>query len=332
MGDLLSVGVIGAGDIAREHIRGIEANDNIQMVAIMDVDADKSKAVGGEYGVKHYTDLQALLEDQNVEAVHICTPHKFHGEQVLAAARSGKHILVEKPMALTLDECDRMIEACENNEKVLMVGQVLRHYPVNLKARELILEGAIGQVGHMMRRRYTYFNPVMKGGRKRSWYMDLNLGGICVLYSFGPHEYDILHWYIDSPVQEVYAIGTESTEIYRGQKDSYTTVMTHENGVVSVLSQSIVCHNGSNDQYIVGSEGSIAMTNQNLTLNGENIPIGETLEVGMANQIREFATCCLEGNVPDANGKSVRHTMEVIEAVKKSSERNAPVRISELNC
>ena len=331
MGDVLSVGVIGAGGNARGHLRGIEANDNIRMVAVMDVDAGRAEAAGREHGARAYTDLEALLKDPEVEAVHVCTPHNLHGEQVVAAAGAGKHVLVEKPMALTLEECDRMIAACEAAGKVLMVGQVLRHYPVNLKARELIAEGAIGEVGHLMRRRYGYFNPAGQGGGERSWYMDLEVGGVCVLYCFGPHEYDILHWYIDSPVREVYARGTESAEIYRGQKDSYTAMMTHENGAVSVLSQSVVCHGGGNDQHIVGSEGSISLTNRKLVLNGEDLPLKETAQVGMPNQIREFATCCLEGKTPDANGRSVRHTMAVIEAAKQSAERNEPVQVSEFD-
>ena len=70
----------------------------------------------------------------------------------------------------------------------------MRHFPVNLRVKALIQEGAIGEVGHMIRRRYGNFDPP-----DRSWYLDLELGGVCVLYCFGPHEYDILPWYIDSP-------------------------------------------------------------------------------------------------------------------------------------
>ena len=106
-----------------------------------------------------------------VEAVHVCSIHKVHAEQVVAAARAGKHVLVEKPMALSVAECDRMIAACEDVPGVvLMVGQVMRHFPVNLRVRSLIQEGAIGEVGHMIRRRYGNFDPP-----DRSWYLDLEL-------------------------------------------------------------------------------------------------------------------------------------------------------------
>ena len=271
-----------------------------------------------------------MLADDEVAAVHVCTPHNQHEQQAVAAARAGKHVLVEKPMALTLESCDAMIDASEAAGKILMVGQVMRYYPISRKVKQLIADGAIGKVGHLMRRRYGHFNPVTPDGG-RHWYLDLEVGGICVLYCFGPHEYDILHWYMDSPVVEVYAKGTESTELYAGQKDTYTVVMTHANGAVSLLSQTVVSHTGAHDQYIIGSEGSMTFTHRGLTVNGEEVPIKAPTGVGMRNQVAEFATCCLEGGTPDANGRSVRHTMAAIEAAKQSAERNAPVQVAEFD-
>ena len=326
MGSVLSVGMIGAGNIARGHVRGIQENDNIRLAAVMDIVAEPAESLAAENDARAYTNLDDLLNDGDVEAVHVCSIHKAHVEQVVAAAEAGKHVLVEKPMALSVAECDRMIAACERAGVVLMVGQVMRHYPVNLKAKALIQEGAIGEVGHMIRRRYSYFNPP-----GRSWYLDLELGGVCVLYCFGPHEYDILPWYIDSPVVKVYAQGSESTELYKGQKDTYSAMMTHADGAVSVLTQTVVTHTSAHDTYVMGSEGSIWMTNRELKVNGEDVELEETSRVGMPNQIREFAGCCLNGTVPDANGRSVRQTMAMIEATQLSAERNEPVLLSEFD-
>ena len=328
MSDVLAVGVIGAGVIGQSHIQAIEESKNVRLVAVMDIDAGRAERAGGEHGAKAYMSVDALLEDRAVQAVHVCSPHNQHADQVTAAAQSGKHVLVEKPMALTLPDCDRMIAACRRAGTVLMVGQVLRHFPVNLKIRELITDGTIGNVGHLMRRRHSYFDTTRPQSSYGSWYLDLDVGGICVLYCFGPHEYDILHWYVSSPVVRVYSQGTESTELYRGQKDSYTSLMTHANGAVSVLSQSVVCRVGGYDQTIVGSHGSIATTNGKLILNEEEILV-EGTENAMRNQIEEFAACCMEDREPDASGRSVRHTMTVIEASKQSAERNEPVEVSE---
>ena len=333
MADVVSVALIGAGVNAGTHMRTTVENPNSRLVAVMDVDADRASAAGEKHSVRAYTDLGSVLADAEVEAVVISTPNCFHAAQAIASAEAGKHVLVEKPMALTVGDCDRMIEASDAAGKVLMVGQSLRHSPVNRKVKALIAEGAIGTVGHLMRRRYGCFDPTSpteeSGKPERGWYVDLATAGNCLLYGFGAHEYDILHWYMDSPVVRVYAQGTESTELYRGQEDSYSAVMTHANGAVSVLSQSVVCRGGPNDQHIVGSEGTILISSRQLRVNGKEVAV-EGSEDSKLSQTAEFATCCLEGKEPDASGRSVRHTMAVIEAAAQSAERNAPVLVSEL--
>jgi predicted dehydrogenase len=329
MSTVLNSGMIGAGNIAGGHLNAISKLDNIRVAAIMDVDIDRARQVADKNGAKAYGDLESFLADDEIDAVHVCSPHFLHADQAVAAAKAGKHVLVEKPMALTVPDCDRMIEACDQAGKVLIVGQVMRKYPVHYKIRDLIKAGDIGSVGHMMRRRYGYFDTSGPGSSYGGWYMNLEMAGNCVLYGFGSHEFDILQWFVDSPVVNVYAQGTESTALYKGQKDSYTAVMNHENGTVSVLSQSVVCKPGAADQFIVGSEGTLHLAGGKLTLDGEPVEIGEG--DGMANQIQEFATCCLEGNVPDASGRSVRHTMAVIEAAKQSAERNEAVLVSEFD-
>ena len=131
-------------------MRGIEANDNIALVAVMDIDRRRALALANAHNARAYEKLDDLLNDPQVDAVHVCSIHNAHAEQVIAAARAGKHVLVEKPMALSVAECDRMIAACEAAGVALMVGQVMRHFPVNLKAKAVIRDGAIGEVGHII--------------------------------------------------------------------------------------------------------------------------------------------------------------------------------------
>nr|HRU06546.1 Gfo/Idh/MocA family oxidoreductase [Candidatus Brocadiia bacterium] len=291
------------------------------------VDAGRAQAAAAEFGGRACTDLDSVLSDPGIQAVHVCTPHNVHADQVVAAAKAGKHVLVEKPMALTVADCDRMIAACEAAGKLLMVGQVMRYYPVNRLARQMIADGVIGPVGHMMRRRFSNFNPTPPGSPTKHWYLDPAVGGVCVLFCFGPHEYDILPWYVQSPVVRVYSQGSESTELYKGQKDAYTTILTHACGAVSVISQCVVCLPRAQDQYIVGAKGSLFISGDQLLLNGEPVEVKGSLKEGMKNQVQEFADCVLQGRQPDANARSVRHTMAVIEAAKISAETNAPVNV-----
>ena len=107
MGEVLSVGMIGTGGIAQSHMQAIEANDNIRLAAVMDISSERVKASAAKYGGKAYMDLDDLLGDPDVEAVHVCTPHNLHVDHVVAAAEAGKHVMVEKPMALSVSEIGR---------------------------------------------------------------------------------------------------------------------------------------------------------------------------------------------------------------------------------
>jgi predicted dehydrogenase len=331
MDDILRIGTIGSGGIAKAHIQAMRGNKNVKLTAVMDTIYERAEAVANEFGGKAYANLDDLLGDPDVDAVIVCSPHIYHGEQVVASAKAGKHVLVEKPMALTLKECDDMINACEEANRILMVGQVMRCYPINRLIKKMIADGEIGNIGHLIRRRYSYFDTTQPGTVYGRWYLDLEIGGICVLYCFGPHEYDILHWYMDSPVIEVYAQGTESTELYKGQKDSYTSIMKHANGAVSVLSQTVVSHVGAHDQFIIGSKGSMFQSGDKLLMNGQEVAVNGSSGQGMQIQINDFAESCLTGKVPDASGRSVRHSMAIIEATKQSAERNKPVLVAEFD-
>ena len=109
--NVLPVALIGAGGIAQAHLRAISQLQQIEAVAVMDTNPQSLQAIVTQYRLRPYDNLEAVLNDPQVEAVHVCTPHYLHAEQVVTAAQAGKHVLVEKPMALSVADCDRMIAA-----------------------------------------------------------------------------------------------------------------------------------------------------------------------------------------------------------------------------
>src|SRR3990167_9493618 len=111
-------GVVGAGGIASRRTipEGITKADNAKLVAVMDVDASCAKEAGSKYQVKYYTKEDELIKDKEVQAVYIATPVHLHHGQVIKSANIGKHILCEKPMALTLKECEEMLKVCQKNK------------------------------------------------------------------------------------------------------------------------------------------------------------------------------------------------------------------------
>ncbi len=144
-------GFIGCGGIATAHADGYRHVENaeVELIAGSDIhpEGEKARRLAGEHGIRIYEDHREMLEREDLDLVSVCTWPRGHCEATIAAAESGaKGILCEKPMAVSLDEADRMIEACEKAGTVLAIGHAHRFSPQAVRARELIQAGEIGQV------------------------------------------------------------------------------------------------------------------------------------------------------------------------------------------
>jgi len=197
------MGVIGCGAIANAHLPAQRALEEISTVAVCDINEQAARERAEEFEVESvYRDYHDLLADDHVDAVAILLPHHLHRDCALAAAQAGKHILCEKPMAISLAEADDMVAAADSAHVVLMIAQILRFRPANLRARELIRDGAIGQVKNVIRRRYG-----KSGDPGRDWALRPEEAGGWVLYGYGSHEIDMILWLNDAEAREVYAQG-----------------------------------------------------------------------------------------------------------------------------
>src|SRR5438093_7472519 len=146
MPDQLGIGMIGCGEIAVQTARGIDAAPSARHVMVMDVDARVAGDLGSSYGVPHTTEVAALLANPQVEAVYIAVPHYLHAPLALEAIAAGKHVLVEKPIATTLEDADRMIEAARARGLALSVAYLAQGDRALQRVRGLVADGAIGRV------------------------------------------------------------------------------------------------------------------------------------------------------------------------------------------
>jgi UDP-N-acetylglucosamine 3-dehydrogenase len=138
---LLNVGIIGLGTISNNHAHGFLKDGRSKVAAVCDLYEDLAKARAEKWGAtKTFTDYKALLRDKEIDAVDICLPPKLHAKVAVEAAEAGKHILTEKPMALTLKDCDAMISAARKNDVKLMVTHNQLFYPPHQEARRLVAE------------------------------------------------------------------------------------------------------------------------------------------------------------------------------------------------
>jgi UDP-N-acetylglucosamine 3-dehydrogenase len=252
----IGFGVISASGMAVAHMSAIHQNSDARLIAVCDLDREKATQVAGRFAILHvYTDYRELLKCREVDAVVICTPDQLHREMTLAALSAGKHVLCEKPMALTLADCQAMIAAGEQSPQKLMIGQICRFTPGFLLAKKLIDRGEIGELFYV---ESEYAHDYSKIIGPNHWRGDPLrhpfLGGGC-------HAVDLLRWIAGNP-SEVTAYANR--KIFRDlpTDDCTIAIFKFPNDVIGKVFVSIGCKRGYTMRSVFyGSRGTIIADN-----------------------------------------------------------------------
>lgn len=230
---MINIALVGCGRIAVRHaeLLGLERIKGARLVAVCDIDLQKAKKFGDKYGVKYYADFTEMMEREiNIDAVSILTPSGMHAEHTLALAPYKKHIIVEKPMALTLEDADKMIRVCdENGIRLFVIKQNRYNLPV-VKLREALESGRFGKlVMGTVRVRWCrdqrYYDQDEWRG---TWAMD---GG--VFTNQASHHVDLLEWLMGD-VDSVFAKG--ATQLVNVEvEDTGVALLKFKNGALGVI-------------------------------------------------------------------------------------------------
>jgi phthalate 4,5-cis-dihydrodiol dehydrogenase len=226
----LQLGIAGLGRAFTLMLPTLANDPRLQLVSATDPQALACAQFERDFGVSCDANFEALCANPKVQAIYIATPHQLHADQVEMAAAHGKHVMVEKPMALTLDECTRMIEACKRANVVLMVGHSHSFNAPILKAHQLIQSGAFGQVRMMHALNYTDFlyRP------RRPEELDTQAGG-GVIFSQAAHQIDIVRLLGGGRVNSVMA-HTGAWDASRPTEGAYSALLGFENGAFASVS------------------------------------------------------------------------------------------------
>jgi predicted dehydrogenase len=198
------VGFLGSGFMGRTHVDAAHKLGTTTPVAV--AGGSRAAQLARDYGLEVEADAAALLARDDLDAVVIATPHHLHAEQSLAAAMAGKHCLVEKPMATTLEDCERMTLAFDERGLVLSVGYHQRFRESNIRARELIQSGVIGPV-RCIQMSALFDITAMRSdagfGGNWDWWQDPR--SLAHLINSGPHNLDLCRWWLGSELKTVAA-------------------------------------------------------------------------------------------------------------------------------
>jgi len=253
---LLNFGVIGCGRISGRHLAALASGRlPARLVAVADADAKKAQAQGARYGVPHYGDYHEMLERHpDLHVLLVLTPTGFHAEHVVDLAPYGKHIVVEKPMALRVEECDRMIAACRASGSRLFVVQQNRFNRAVMAARRALEEGRFGRmvmgtVRVRWRRDQPYYDSAPWRG---TWALD---GG--VMAQQASHHVDLLQWFM-GPIHGLQCqAATRLLDIEA--EDTAVAIMRFASGALGVFEATVAARpeNLGASLSLLGERGSV---------------------------------------------------------------------------
>ena len=238
---VLRLGVAGLGKAFMLMLPGLAAHPGVKLVAAADPRPEARMRFAADFGAKTYADVAELAADPDVQAIYVATPHEFHAEHACMAASHGKHVLVEKPMALTVAECAAMTRAARDAGVHIVVGHSHSFDAPIARTRALIESGAFGQVRMITALNFTDFlyRP------RRAEELRTETGG-GVIYNQALHHVDVVRLLAGTPVKSVRAL-TGSWDPARPTEGAYSALLTFEDGAFASLTYSGYAHFDSDE-------------------------------------------------------------------------------------
>ena len=312
-------GLVGCGDIARKRVApALRDLDNCELVAVSRADAARAESFAAEFRAKRWhEDWHDLVNDPEVEAVYVATPVHLHAEQAVAAAEAGKHVLCEKPLALTVAECERMNAAAADNGVLLGVAYYRSFYPAVERVREILESGEIGVPVIAQVNAFERFDPAPDHPRR--WLLDRRRSGGGPMFDFGCHRVEVfLNLFGD--VKAVRAL-TGNVLFEREVEDTACALLQFERGMQGVISVTHAAREAQDTLEVFGSEGSIHVDVLNegrlyvRTKEGERVELHPPHANLHQPLIEDFARAVVEGRPPRLDGQVGQKVSEVLELI-----------------
>ncbi len=326
-------GVIGLGFFGEYHADVVSSTAQMELTAVCTRRQARLDEVATKFGAaKKYTDYRELLADPDIDSVSIVTHFYDHKEITIEALKAGKHVLLEKPMAQTVVECDAIVEASKSAAGILMVGHVCRFDPRVALAKEAVDQGRLGKIVYMYARR----NLSCEIGRQV-------LGKISALTGDGIHDTDVMLWLTGAKVKTVYA---QNVQVGDSKYPAIGSAMYRfDNDAVGVI-ESVWCLPEKTPfaidakMEVIGTEGAIYIDcgNAGLTINDEKgISTPDTgywprvhgvLVGALRNELVYFANCASKGTKPEViTPEESRQAVAVICAAEESAQSGKVVEL-----
>ncbi|GAB4223621.1 MAG: Gfo/Idh/MocA family oxidoreductase [Spirochaetales bacterium] len=324
----MRVGVLGLGRVAMAHLEAVQnLSDTVTLQAVCDVDEQRARSAAEKFQArKVYTDFTSFFRDPDLEAVIVCLPNHLHCDAVVQAAEAGKHVLVEKPMAMNLSEARKMVDAAERKGVTLMVGQSRRFSHAIQEARK-----ARDQVGDLFRLDISFL--VKFPAPPTPWWTDKKKAGHLIILLQGSHSIDTVVWLFDKLPRKVFSVSKRINPAFGGEDES-DILLEFDSGLASIH-LSLNAEPYLHEMVWFGDKGSLRLYEYptrkvygfsfKLEVNGKKVLEEEQIPSLYTNQLSEFLQAIEEKRPPLASGKEILRTMRVLDAVLESDAKGEPV-------
>jgi len=325
--------LVGAGDIANKRvIPAIEAEPHSELAAVCDRVRDRAQATAGPRNARVYTELREALESPDIDAVYVCTPVFLHAPQAIAALEAGRHVLVEKPVALDYGQAKELVAAARRTGRKCAAAYFRRFYPRYEMAREMVRKAEFGQMVLVRMTYFSWFNPTKED--PKYWRVVPEKSGGGPLSDMGTHMFDVLIGLFGMP-EKVYAKTATLTHDY-AVEDSAAAIMTLAGGAQVVASFNWNSKTWSHEFEIIGTEAKVKWhpydTGSVLKTVGR-----EVSEIEMPNHpnvhyplIEDFVTAVCEDREPRIPVTEAAKTNRLLDAVYLSARENREVHPAEV--
>lgn len=345
---MTKIGIIGCGKIAQvRHIPEYLENKDACLAGFYDLNVDRAKELAKKYDAKFYISYEELLADEEIEAVSVCAANSAHAEITIAALNAGKHVLCEKPMATTLEECEAMVEASRRNGKILMIDQNQRLAKAHVEAKRMIQEDVIGDV-------ITFRTIFGHGGPetwsidpgKNTWFFDSKKAVMGVMADLGIHKTDLIQYLTSEKVVETtaYLATLNKRDINNhliGVDDNAICIYKMSGGIVGTMTASWTYYGAEDNSTILyGTKGimriyddtdhAIVVIAKDGTRTEYDVEAIQTNDNQTSTGIIDlFMESVEEGKEPAISGESVLTAMRAVFASIEASKKGISIKIEQ---
>jgi len=336
----MNFGIIGGGGISDTHARAVSELNGLSVSAYYGSNQSKISQLSEQYGGSAFSSFEEFLNYQPMDAVMIGSPSGLHAEQGIACAKRGLHVLVEKPIDVTLEKTDALITECQRNKVKLAVCFQDRFAADSVRLKQLIDSGKLGKL-ILVSARVKWYRPPEYYGNSR-WRGKLDLDGGGALMNQGVHTVDLLLWLLGD-VKRVYAKALAALHNIESE-DTVVATLEFANGAVGTLEATTAAFPGYDRQFeVTGSEGTIIFKHDRMISADLKTPLENGLQTqkGDANQsssspivsdvsghkkiIEDFVNAVKTDGTPRCDGSEGRRSVQLVQAIYESSQLGQPV-------